>query len=64
MMYFLSVLEATFVFTRDIMHAGFFHDCRGIRTRTDAATSPSFAKNAASTPQKGTSTDIIHALFL
>ena len=51
-MCFLSVLEATFVFTRDIMYAGFVHDCRGIRTCTDAATSPSFTKYAASAPKK------------
>ena len=34
--------------TGDIIHA-FFHDRRGIRTRTDAATSPSIAKYGAST---------------
>ena len=42
-------MEATLVsHTGDIIHA-FFHDCRGIRTRTDAATSPSIAKCGAST---------------
>ena len=34
--------------TGDIIHA-FFHDWRGIRTRVEAATSPSIAKYGAST---------------
>ena len=73
-MCFPSVMEATLVFTShtgDIIDA-LFHDWRGIRTRTDAATSPSIAKYGASTycatetsPKKGSSnsTDKDYGLY-
>ena len=49
-MCFPSVMEGTRLYnhTGDIIHA-YFHDCRGIRTCTVAATSPSIAKYGAST---------------
>ena len=48
MNYVFSLSNGSDYHTGDIIHVR-FHDGRGIRTRTDAATSPSIAKYSAST---------------
>ena len=69
-MCFPSVLEATLVFTTILeisFMRVFFHDCRGNRTCTDAATSPSIAKYGVyrNFPKKGSSnrTDKDYGLY-